>query len=202
MPFKAKNNRQAVVVCAIHVVKRPSKRSVLVLLIFRCDKCPSKENLKEYLYDSLDFDSDSEIIFQQWVGADRTTFLSDSASIHELIDMVVNSIDKLTSHTYIAKAQSNYLKSRKENIDENSIIFWATSQKNSTFVVQDQIQGYHWYKEQATLHPVLMYFKGNGTVSSGGSRGGVWGVCIPPNSLVKLFIWSFHKLCRVNKVHL
>ena len=30
MPFKAKNNREAVVVCAIHVVKRPSKRSVLV----------------------------------------------------------------------------------------------------------------------------------------------------------------------------
>ena len=24
MPFKAKNNREAVVVCAIHVVKRPS----------------------------------------------------------------------------------------------------------------------------------------------------------------------------------
>ena len=31
VPFKAKNNREAVVVCAIHVVKRPSKRSVLVL---------------------------------------------------------------------------------------------------------------------------------------------------------------------------
>ena len=30
MPFKAKNNREAVVVCARHVVKRPSKRSVLV----------------------------------------------------------------------------------------------------------------------------------------------------------------------------
>ena len=30
MPFKAKNNREAVGVCAIHVVKRPSKRSVLV----------------------------------------------------------------------------------------------------------------------------------------------------------------------------
>ena len=33
MPFKAKNNREAVVVCAIHVVKRPSKRSVLVIII-------------------------------------------------------------------------------------------------------------------------------------------------------------------------
>ena len=35
MPFKAKNNREAVVVCAIHVVKRPSKRSVLVY-IYMC----------------------------------------------------------------------------------------------------------------------------------------------------------------------
>ena len=31
VPFKAKNNREAVVVCAIYVVKRPSKRSVLVV---------------------------------------------------------------------------------------------------------------------------------------------------------------------------
>ena len=30
VPFKANNNREAIVVCAIHVVKRPSKRSVLV----------------------------------------------------------------------------------------------------------------------------------------------------------------------------
>ena len=30
VPFKANNNREAVVVCARHVVKRPSKRSVLV----------------------------------------------------------------------------------------------------------------------------------------------------------------------------
>ena len=30
VPFKANNNREAVVVCARHLVKRPSKRSVLV----------------------------------------------------------------------------------------------------------------------------------------------------------------------------
>ena len=30
VPFKANRNREAVVVCARHVVKRPSKRSVLV----------------------------------------------------------------------------------------------------------------------------------------------------------------------------
>ena len=35
MPFKANNNREAVIVCAKHVVKRPSKRSVLVWYIDR-----------------------------------------------------------------------------------------------------------------------------------------------------------------------
>ena len=33
VPFKANNNREAVVVCARHVVKRPSKRSVLANII-------------------------------------------------------------------------------------------------------------------------------------------------------------------------
>ena len=32
VPFKANNNRKAVVVCAKHVVKRPTKRSVLVYI--------------------------------------------------------------------------------------------------------------------------------------------------------------------------
>ena len=36
MPFKAKNNREAFVVCTIHVVKRPTKRSVLVIWITKC----------------------------------------------------------------------------------------------------------------------------------------------------------------------
>ena len=39
VPFKAKNNREAVVVCVIHVVKRPSKRSVLVYIyMFICSE--------------------------------------------------------------------------------------------------------------------------------------------------------------------
>ena len=35
MPTQANNNREAVVVCARHVVKRPSKRSVLVSLLLK-----------------------------------------------------------------------------------------------------------------------------------------------------------------------
>ena len=54
VPFKASNNREAVVVCAKHVVKRPSKRSVLVVSkitnsLFRLYKCVLI-NILIYLY--------------------------------------------------------------------------------------------------------------------------------------------------------
>ena len=44
MLFKAKNNREAVVVCAIHVVKRPSKRSVLVHVKENSDTAPQLQS--------------------------------------------------------------------------------------------------------------------------------------------------------------
>ena len=50
VPFKAKNNREAVVVCAIHVVKRPSKRSVLVSI--KCIEITNMSN-KHIIGDSI-----------------------------------------------------------------------------------------------------------------------------------------------------
>ena len=61
--------------------------------------------------------------------------------------MIPNSIDKLNSHSYIAKAQSSHLKLWKEIIDENLIIVLVDFSENYTFVVQDEIQSYHWCKE-------------------------------------------------------
>ena len=87
----------------------------------RCGKCPSIEKLRDYLYSSLEHLEGTEIVYQQWTGTDRTTLISDSTTLHHLIDMTVRSIDALTSHSFTAKAQSRYLKMRKENLDDNSI---------------------------------------------------------------------------------
>ena len=130
-------------------------------LYFRCEKCPSFDKLRDHLYDSLECQIDSEIVYQQWIGTDRTTLISDSTSLHHLIDMITSSIDALTSHSYTAKAQSKYLKMRKENIEDNSLLFLGDFAENFTFVIQDEIQSYHWSKQQATLHPVVIYFKVN-----------------------------------------
>ena len=92
------------------------------VLLCRCEDRPGKESLREYLYNPIESNFDSEIIFQQLVEIDRTKMLSDSTSIHDSIDKISNSIDKLTSHSYIAEAQSSHLKLRKRDCDENTIL--------------------------------------------------------------------------------
>ena len=64
MPFKANNNREAVVVCARHVVKWPSKRSVLVyfneglksresMLPQSREHAPTREREQTYFYERI-----------------------------------------------------------------------------------------------------------------------------------------------------
>ena len=68
-------------------------------------------------------------------------------------------MDKLTSHSYTAKCQARYLKQRKENLTEESIIILGDFAENYTFVVQDEIQSFHWSKISCTLHPIVIYYK-------------------------------------------
>ena len=76
----------------------------------------------------------------------------------------MTSIDALTSHPYIAKAQSKYLKTHKEKLDDTKIILLCDFAENFTFVIQDEIQSYHWTQNQATLHPIVMYYKADDTI--------------------------------------
>ena len=35
----------------------------------------------------------------------------------------------------------------------------TTSDQNHSFLVQDEVQSYHWNSQQSTLHPVMIYYK-------------------------------------------
>ena len=68
-------------------------------------------------------------------------------------------IDKLTTHSFISKSQARYLKTRKAELDDTSCLILLDFAENYYYVVQDEVQGYHWNKEQCTLHPVVLYYK-------------------------------------------
>ena len=68
-------------------------------------------------------------------------------------------MDKLTSDSFIAKSQAQYLKNRKESIYFDTAIILVDFSENYFFVVQDEVQGFHWNKDQCTLHPVVAYVR-------------------------------------------
>ena len=120
----------------------------------RCENCPkSSDLLIQYL------DEDFEIKFSQWTTVDRSTLIQHEESISEYVEMVVKQLQDLTSHSYIAKSQAKYLNDRKNEINETCALILGDFAENYSFVVQDEVQGFHWNNLQCTLHPVVCYFK-------------------------------------------
>ena len=135
-------------------------------MIHRCPNCPkSLKPLEEFLYDTLEEFEDAEVIeFSQWTTTDRSTLTTQKESYPAYIDLVGSKLNKLAPHSYIAKAQSRYLKQRKEELGNNDVLFLGDFAENYKFIVQDEVQSFHWSNLQCTLHPVVIYYKDAGAV--------------------------------------
>ena len=65
---------------------------------------------------------------------------------------------KLTRHSYTAKAQHKYMTSLKLSMKPNTeIIVQGDFAENFSYIVQDEVQSFHWDNRQATLHPLVAY---------------------------------------------
>ena len=78
----------------------------------------------------------------------------------EFIELAASKIDHLTA-PYISKSQVQYFKFRKNNLPANTAIVLAGFAEKYSSVIQDEVQGYHWTKQQYTLHLIVMYIKGS-----------------------------------------
>ena len=135
-------------------------------MLHLCDSCPGKSGLHNYLnesFESLDFDLDDIITYKQWRHqSGGTDLLSLNVTIQEFIAEATSAFDSIRQHHYIAKAQSLYLSTLKDELPNNEGIILLDFAENFSFLVQDAVQGYHWNNSQATLHPFVFYYKENG----------------------------------------
>ena len=61
-------------------------------------------------YDGDDEEDDEfEIEFKQWTTTDRTELVHNALPADEFIEELCEKLDKITSHSYIAKSQLKYL---------------------------------------------------------------------------------------------
>ena len=67
--------------------------------------------------------------------------------------------DEIASHSFIARSQSQYLNKLKENLLCDEVIILRDFAENYPFIVQDEIQGYHWNNQQCNLHPIVLFYR-------------------------------------------
>ena len=113
-----------------------------------------------HLNECDDLSETEEVSYLQWVSTDRTKLVTLTESKAEFVDNLSSQILKLTRHSFTAKMQSLYMKELKAGMTPlTEIILQGDFAENFSYVVQDEIQSFHWENKQATLHPFVAYCK-------------------------------------------
>ena len=125
----------------------------------KCARCPATMNgLIEKLHILIgEIEDDDEVEFDQWTTTDRSNLTHNKEPVFECIELVCKKLTKLAPHSYLSKSQAACLKSRKEDMNEVMILILGDFSKNYKFVVQVEVQSFHW-----TLHFMIIYFKKDG----------------------------------------
>ena len=130
-----------------------------------CTSCPGPDLLKEMLQNELE-DLPDQISFKQWISTDRANLITEVLPVDEFFEALIEKLTLLKKHHFISKVQSKYLKQLKDTMTEEVCITLGDFAENFTFVVQDEIQSYHWCNPQVTLHPFVYYYLNDGEVCS------------------------------------
>ena len=131
-------------------------------MLHSCSQCPERHQLQkalEKILDDNDFDVDHSTKCKQWIYTDENKLIDMQLLVSEFIDMFLEKFDLLRRHHFIANAQSAFFQSTKQTLPSDIVIILLDFVENCSFLVQDEVQGYHWEKSQATLHPLCCYYK-------------------------------------------
>ena len=116
--------------------------------------------MKKFLDDELShLDMDSEFHYCHWQTTDRAALATLTTTFEKYKELLIDSINNLTRHSYLAKGQARYVKSKRESVGANEVMVLGGFAENYQYLIQDEIQSFHWSKEYCTLHPLVIYHK-------------------------------------------
>ena len=75
-----------------------------------------------------------------------------------------NRLKLLIPHNFIAKAQSEFLSNKKENLCEDEVLLFSDFSENFAYVVQDAAQAFHYNNDQCSVFPVVFYYRSNNEI--------------------------------------
>ena len=87
--------------------------------------CPNDDNLRNHITEILSECDDDMITFSQWQTTDRCKLIMQTTPASDFEDVLVEALQKLTAHSYLARAQSEYLNKRKNEMDDKTALFFG-----------------------------------------------------------------------------
>ncbi|XP_071944232.1 uncharacterized protein [Antedon mediterranea] len=130
-----------------------------VCMMGQCKQCPGRVGVINFLTNCEEIADVEELTYTQWVSVDRTKLVTLVEPKEEFIENLADKIVKLTRHSFTSKSQSGYMRNLKGTLQPmEEIILQGDFAENYAYVVQDEIQSFHWENSQATLHPFVAYY--------------------------------------------
>ena len=93
------------------------------------------------------------------MNVDRTNLETVIRSTDDFVGDLVHRLCHLQCHSFIATQQSKFMKEIKEGPMDEQILVIADIAENYSFVLQDEVQGYHLTNSQVTIHPFVVYHR-------------------------------------------
>ena len=86
--------------------------------------------------DGEEEEEEMEVRFSQWGATDRTDLIKQVLPVSEFVDLLVAKLDALTTHSFIAKTQGEYVRKLKETLKEGEFVVLGDFAENHCFIVQ------------------------------------------------------------------
>lgn len=131
-----------------------------------CGNCPKNTEIKECIEEVFEINAIEEISYKAWISTDRCKLINVTSDSSEFIDSLIESLEKLVQHDYIAKTQSKYYQELKNNLREGELLVTLDFSENYAVVIQDAVQGFYWNNTNIAILPSVVYYKENGSLKN------------------------------------
>lgn len=126
-----------------------------------CSSCSGVEHFRDLLTELMEINNVQNITYKHWIFKPRCSLEKTIQETSEFIEDFCSGLKDLLPHAFIAKEQAAFLRNAKDSLQEGEFIVICDYAENYAFVVQDAAPGFHWNNNQATVYPVVVYFKNN-----------------------------------------
>ena len=124
-----------------------------------CKECPGIKQLREALLNKFEDELIDEVTYKQWITVDRCRMESITKNSDDFVEEFLEMLLKLKTHSFIANRQKECYSEKKENLAPGELVINCDFAENYSFILQDEVQSFHWTTNQATLHPFIVYYK-------------------------------------------